>query len=265
MPRVPASDIHLNYEEYGSGPEPLVLVHGWTGTLNNWHAVVPQLPLDRLHVYAFDLRGAGESDRPASGYEAQQLADDIAEATANLGIDSFHFAGHSLGGVIGMHLALRHPARLRRLMLVEPAPSEGILSIDPEEQFYKAMSSVYDDAQKHKDFVIQALSVRPVSPELMAVVLAEKPCSPEHVDLVWQGLKQDISGDLSRIKADTLMIAADRDLVGPSNLRDAARIPNCALQVFYRVGHMVAWEVPDQLAALMDDFIKNGAAVRQEA
>jgi pimeloyl-ACP methyl ester carboxylesterase len=40
MPRIEAGGIELNYEEYGSGPEPLVLIHGWTGTLHNWHAVV---------------------------------------------------------------------------------------------------------------------------------------------------------------------------------------------------------------------------------
>ena len=262
MPKVKANEIELNYEESGTGSEPLVLVHGWTGTLHNWDLLVEHLPLDRLRVFAFDLRGAGLSDRPPSGYEAWQLADDIADAAGNLGLDRFHYAGHSLGGFIGMQIGIRHSERLKRLMLVAPAPAggTGVMGAGADE-FYAAMSAVSGDLASHHDFVLQALSTRPVPAEFIEHLLkVEQMCSREHLDLVWAGLEEDISGRLPEIKAETLMIAGDRDFVFGSNLQDFARIPNCALHVFYRVNHMLSWEVPQELAGLMADFIENGVA-----
>ena len=57
MPTINAGDINLTYEEFGTGQEPLVLVHGWTGTRRNWRAMIDCLPLDRLRVYALDSDG----------------------------------------------------------------------------------------------------------------------------------------------------------------------------------------------------------------
>src|SRR5262249_9218004 len=68
MPRVKANDIELHYVEAGTGSEPLVLIHGWISDSRNWVETIPRLPLERFHVFAFDLRGAGQSERPASGH-----------------------------------------------------------------------------------------------------------------------------------------------------------------------------------------------------
>lgn len=260
MPSVNANGIQLHYEETGSGPEPLVLVHGWTGSHHIWDSVMEHLPLDRLRVFGFDLRGAGLSDRPTSGYESAQLADDIASAASNLGLETFSFAGHSLGGAIGMQLALNHRQRLRRLMLVAPAPSAGMGVLgELAGQFYGAMSQVYADGQKHVDFLLQALTARQPSPDaVQRLVSVESACAHEHMDLCWRGLELDISSRLSGITTPTLFIVGDRDLVRDVNLQDYARIPGAALQVFYRVGHMVPWEVPQELAAVIDDFVRHG-------
>ena len=260
MPRASANEIELHYEEIGSGPEPLVLVHGWTGNLHIWDRVLEHLPRDRVRVFAFDLRGAGLSDRPPTGYETAQLAEDIAAATANLGLQRFSFAGHSLGGAIGMQLALNHPDRVSRLMLVAPAPSAGIGVLgEAGGQFYVAMSQVYDDAQKHVDFLLQALTARQLPEDAVRrLVSVEQACARAHLDLCWQGLAEDISSLLPKIVTPALVIAGDRDLMRDCNLQDQARIPGAALHVFYRVGHMIPWEVPEDLAGLFTDFIEHG-------
>jgi len=106
MPKVKANEIEMYYEVAGRGPEPVAFVHGYTASRADWLDIIPRLPLDRLRAYAFDLRGAGGSDRPVSGHNIAQYADDVADATRNLGIDTFHYVGHSMGGLIGMCLAL---------------------------------------------------------------------------------------------------------------------------------------------------------------
>jgi pimeloyl-ACP methyl ester carboxylesterase len=267
MPRVSANDIELHYEETGSGPEALVLVHGWTGNLHVWDGVMEHLPQDGVRVVAFDLRGAGLSDRPPNGYDAATLAEDIAAATANLGLQQFSFAGHSLGGAIGMQLALNHPHRLGRLMLVAPAPSAGMGVLgEVGGQFYAAMCQVYNDAERHVEFLLQALTARQLPQDAFRrLISVEQASGRAHLDLCWQGLHADISALLPKIATPALVIAGDRDILRDCNLQDHARIPGAALQVFYRVGHMVPWEVPEELAGLMTSFIEHGVAVPEGA
>src|SRR4029077_16084350 len=82
-------------------------------------------PLDRYHVYAFDLRGADQSERPPSEHCPERYADDIAAAMTALGTETFHYVGHSMCGLIGLQVALRHSRRLRKLVFVASAASGG--------------------------------------------------------------------------------------------------------------------------------------------
>src|SRR5262245_40224395 len=130
MGSVTVNGINLNYDEHGAGLEPLVLVHGFTQARTHWRALIDQLPLERLRVFAFDMRGHGKSDAPPSGYEMSQMADDVAAAMQKLGIESFHFAGHSMGCQVGVALAARHPKQCKSLTLVASAPLSGAKAFD---------------------------------------------------------------------------------------------------------------------------------------
>lgn len=71
---------------------------------------------------SFDNRGAGRSDKPAGPYTIPQLADDAAALIDALGLSRVHVLGHSMGGYIALTLALRHPRKLRSLVLVGTSP-----------------------------------------------------------------------------------------------------------------------------------------------
>ena len=77
MPKVRAYDVDLYYEDSGTGPETLVLVHGWTSSLRAWDFVIRALSAGRFRAVAFDLRGAGRSDRCPTGFEFQALDDEV--------------------------------------------------------------------------------------------------------------------------------------------------------------------------------------------
>lgn len=257
MPYVQAGEVRLHYVEHGSGPEPLVFIHGFTSSTNAWSETLPRLP-QRYHAYALDLRGAGESDKPESGYGLQIYADEIHLATLALGLDTFTYIGHSMGGVTGMAFALRHPERLRKLMLVAPAPSGGI-TIDPT--IAAQVRSMRTNREVRRGWA-KALMVRPLRDELIELGIDE--------DLKWSEAAYDeagramaelrISQELAEIKTPTLIVAGDRDFLRAANLEDAQRIPNCALHVFYRVGHNIPFDVPEEFVALLDDFIQHGTA-----
>jgi pimeloyl-ACP methyl ester carboxylesterase len=258
MPFVQAGEVRLHYVEHGSGPEPLVFVHGYTGSSRNWEELYTRIP-DGYRAICIDLRGAGESDKPASGYGPAIYARDIDAATRALGLDTFTLIGHSMGGVTAMQFAVSYRERLRKLVLVAPAPSGGITFIDPSmREQSKAMRANREARLK----LAHAMEARPMTDEAILRRIEDDLKWPEAAyDEAWQAMVDiRLSDEIARLDVPTLMVAGDRDGLRAANLADAQRIPNCALHVFYRVGHEVAADVPDEFMALLDDFIRHGVA-----
>src|SRR6476619_7075210 len=115
MPHVDVDGLTINYEVQGEG-EPLLLIP----YLSADHACYAfQLPAYTEHFscIAIDLPGSGESSKPAGPYSTEGYADQVAAFMAAAGIERAHVAGVSLGGAIGLHLAARHPERVRSLSL----------------------------------------------------------------------------------------------------------------------------------------------------
>ncbi len=115
MPHVSIGDADLHYEDAGEGP-PLLLVAGLGGKGSFWASQVPALSA-RFRVVTHDHRGTGASSRSAIVYSAAQMADDLIRLMDALRIDRAHLCGHSTGGAVGQHVALRYPDRLGRLVL----------------------------------------------------------------------------------------------------------------------------------------------------
>jgi N-formylmaleamate deformylase len=258
MQHVRANDTELYYEQAGTGREPVVLIHGWMSSRRNWEETVPRLPLDRYRVFNFDLRGAGLSGRPPSGHSPEQYADDLAAAMTALGVETFHLVGHSMGGLVGMVLALRHPARLRKLVLVAPCASGGL----PYPEMLLPCLDARRDPARYRALMKLVTQDRPLPEHLMDVIVeAATTCSDAHAEESWRTLRDlSITDRLGSIATPTLLVLGDRDGLRPYNLADAARIPNCALHVFYRAGHWVPYDVPDAFAALLADFLGHGPA-----
>src|SRR6516225_12587 len=124
MPTVHANGIDVYYEQQGSG-EPIVLI--------------PYLAADQA-CYAFqvadyakhftcisvDLRGAGQSEKPAGTYSTELFADDVAAFMQAVGVDRAHVFGLSLGAAVGMWLAARHPERVKTLSLHSSWPKTDL-------------------------------------------------------------------------------------------------------------------------------------------
>lgn len=115
MPKVPIDGFQLYYESEGDG-EPLVLIPGFASGRSLWSRQVG--PLARhFRVISFDPRGVAQSDKPDGPQTISLLADDVAALLTLLGIESAHVVGVSFGGFVAQEFALRHPLRLRRLVL----------------------------------------------------------------------------------------------------------------------------------------------------
>jgi haloacetate dehalogenase len=116
--------IRLHYRRQGQG-RALVLLHGFPQTSHQWRKVLPTLA-ERFTVVAPDLRGYGDSDRPASGYDKRTMAADVADLIKTLGLAPVVLVGHDRGGRVAHRFALDHPALLTHLILLDIAPTYDI-------------------------------------------------------------------------------------------------------------------------------------------
>ena len=116
MPKAQVNGINIFYKVQGKG-EPLVLIMGLGGECGDW---VLQLRAFTKHyrVLTFDNRGVGKSDKLSKPYTIKTMADDIVGLMDYLKIDRAHLLGVSMGGMIAQEVAINHPERVGKLILV---------------------------------------------------------------------------------------------------------------------------------------------------
>src|SRR4051794_15047585 len=115
--RVAANGIEINVAVAGTGPA-ILLLHGFPHTWQVWSAVIPTLARTR-RVIAPDLRGLGGTTRAADGYDAGTVANDARALLDTLGVTTAEVAALDLGVPPAVLLALRHPERVTRLVVME--------------------------------------------------------------------------------------------------------------------------------------------------
>jgi pimeloyl-ACP methyl ester carboxylesterase len=115
--RASVNGTSLHYRFAGAGA-PVVLLHGIPKTGYHWRYLLPLLS-HRHTVIVPDLRGLGDSDHPAGGYDSATMSDDIAALMAQLGHASYSVVGEDWGAVIGYQLAARHPQQVKALVFAE--------------------------------------------------------------------------------------------------------------------------------------------------
>ncbi len=119
MPRIDLGGARIAYAEAGSG-ETVVLLHGTASSGTQWRSLADILET-ACRVLAPDLYGYGESDPwPGHGQFALDDAVALVEALLPPGEDPIHLVGHSYGGAVALRLAMKRPARLKSLVLIEP-------------------------------------------------------------------------------------------------------------------------------------------------
>jgi 2-succinyl-6-hydroxy-2,4-cyclohexadiene-1-carboxylate synthase len=115
---IPTNGTRLHVQSYEQRGEPVIFLHFGTGHLGMWRPVLPWFVPDYWVVTA-DLRGHGDSDKPADGYTIANMAADIVGVMDHLGIPKAHFVGSSMGAEVSLRLAAEHPERVIDLVLEE--------------------------------------------------------------------------------------------------------------------------------------------------
>lgn len=146
---IPTSGTTIHVVTGGSGP-PLLLLHGYPQTHALWHKVAALLR-DRFTIVTADLRGYGDSGKPATSadyatYSKRAMALDMAEVMTALGHQRFLVCGHDRGGRVAHRLALDHPGRVAKL---------AVLDIAPTREMYRDTTDAFARAYAHWFYLIE--------------------------------------------------------------------------------------------------------------
>lgn len=129
--RVAVTGTEIAVAVAGSGP-PLLLLHGFPQTMAMWHRVAPMLA-EHFTVVCADLRGYGDSGRPAAGddhagYSKRVMAQDQVQVMSAFGFDRFAVAGHDRGGRVARRMALDHAERVTGLAVLDIVPTATVFA-----------------------------------------------------------------------------------------------------------------------------------------
>jgi pimeloyl-ACP methyl ester carboxylesterase len=111
--------ISISYLEWHQGKEPLLLLHGLADHALVWSSLGDSLA-SNYHIIAPDLRGHGDSSKPATGYSSEEIIADLEALMSYLGWRDAHILGHSWGGKLAAIWATKSPEKFRSLILVDP-------------------------------------------------------------------------------------------------------------------------------------------------
>lgn len=225
MATVTRDGVELHYELVGDGP-PLVLLPGLGLSGAAWNDVVPHLPGRRLVI--LDTRGGGRSDKPGGPYTAQQLADDVIAVLDDAGVDHASILGLSLGGMIAQEVALRHPDRVRALVLLSTYAKPDDWARRLYELRMELLQRLGLDAQfKLSTLVLfspYSLRAHPELVDRVERIFGAAPPDPEgYRNQMQYCLDHDAAARLGELSVPALVVAGGRDLIAsPAQGRELA-------------------------------------------
>lgn len=257
--------IRLYYEVLGpSSAPPLLMVRGLARTARHWGSIVSLLA-DRFRVVVFDNRGIGRSSVPLPPYSTDSMADDAVAVLDAVGLDSAHVFGVSLGGMIVQKVALRHPNRVRSLVLgcTRAGPSApklphtsvaalvGAMRLSPERAVLETAPLILS-----RGFIAR----HPEVPQRWAeLAISEPPTRRGVFGQLLAAARHDAARHLRDIRVPVLAITGDVDrLIPPECSEDIVRrVADARLQLLPGVGHDFPTEMPEQTAQLLTDFCRD--------
>ena len=274
MPRIKINDISLNYEldirdlrpsdqaQSNNDKRPVVVfINGLTMDVSGWFLQVRAFS-ERYKVLRYDCRGQGESDKPDEEYSQEMHADDLKSLMDKLGIQKAHIIGLSNGGMIAQHFILKYPEKVGALVLVDTCSYidtllEMIIKVwiraaevgGSELRYDVSLPLLFAENYMKKNLdnilALRELSVRNNPPK--PIINLAKSC-----------LKHNVNDRISEIKAPTLIIVGEEDILIPPKYSKILRekIQGSQLVIMKKCGHVPSIEKPEEFNETVINFLK---------
>jgi pimeloyl-ACP methyl ester carboxylesterase len=225
----PVNGVKIWYSVFGRG-QPVILLHGGLANSNYWGHLVPALS-SRYQVIVMDSRGHGGSTRNSEPISYDLMASDVLAVMDFLKIEKAALVGWSDGAIIGLDIAINHPARLTRLFaFAANSDPDGVADIASSPVFNKYLERAKSEYQKLSP-----------TPKEYDAFLAQ-------ITKMWETQPHFSADDLHRITTPTWIVDADHDeaIKRSNTLFMADQIPNSGLLIEPRVSHFAFLQDPEQ-------------------
>lgn len=255
MPYQLVHGVQLYYEIQGRGKQNLVLIHGNVGSSRWWDLVLPEL-LDEFTVLRMDLRGAGRSERPGTGYTLQQYSKDVRDLMHQLSFTPAVVAGHSMGGGIAMDMACTEPELLQGMILINSAPAEGLQTPPERKPLIESMISDRNLMRMALAAVVPTAAKGEFFEALVDDAMIFAPAMISNYESIGESDYQEL---LKTSAIQTLILYGKEDSLITIEMmrRTQAVIPLSRMWEFEGIGHSPIVEIPLQVAKRIQQFAKD--------
>lgn len=267
MPTVSRAGARLHYDDLGAG-ELVVMTHGLNENALYWTTTgIAGRLSGRYRVVPVEMRGHGRTARSGdpAGYDAQTLGEDLEAVADHLGYERFHLVSHATGGMVAVRLAMRDDRRLASLTLTDTGAATWPGREDPREAMAprfagRTWDEIFESLHRQPGLFLTQLDAhadrarlwsrfeemaRLGDPDVLAEFIRGFYDDPDpHVDM------------LRAIRCPTLVLLGEHDrlFVKPSRLL-VAEIPGAQLVILPGVGHMTAFEAPEETYVAIASFL----------
>lgn len=268
---IKVGDVNFHYREYPGTGEDVFLLHGYGSSTYTWEDVAPYLQKQGYHVWALDMKGFGWSDKPEDAkYDPLTLMEDVNRWMDVMGLDDVTFVGNSLGGAVAVLMALEHPERMGRMVLIDAAfynqkerplvvrmagmPfSRGVAKLFFGRWAIKwNMNRVFYHDDRVTEEKIDAYFVRMCTPNALNAQISVA----RSLDF---SIFEKYTRRIPEIKTKTLIIWGREDQWIPlkNGFRFRKEIADSMIAVIPECGHIPQEEYPEGTARLIADFMQN--------
>lgn len=239
------------------GEKVILFIHGWPANHNLFEYQFDKLPQMGYRCIAIDIRGFGNSDKPASGYSYDRLADDVRGVVDALKLQKFTLAGHSVGGAISIRYMARHKGYgVSKLVLMAAAAPSFTKHCDfpygfTKEEVDKIIQDTYKDRPKmlqgFGDIFFYQYVTEPFSEWFFQLGLQAAGYSTAALAISLRD--ESLFSDITKIHVPTLILHGIHDKVCPFDLAIILKqqIRNSILVPFENSGHGLFWEERNKL------------------
>jgi pimeloyl-ACP methyl ester carboxylesterase len=262
-------DIDIAYRIFGKG-DPILLIGGVGDKMNSWEPSILKNLSTNHTVIIFDNRGVGNTTTGTKPFSIQQLANDTTGLLDALKIQKADILGYSLGSFVAQQLAVTHPEKVNRLVLVA-ASCGGKESISLSPQVLKIGSEVIKNATNNLPISVRMLMNLTMGPELKSHPNLLQSI-PEHLyysqfypiplnsykeyyrmSTNWSG----VCDKLTKVSSPTLIITgtADKNVLPGNSLIIAAKIPGAWLVHIKDATHALMSQYPDKFNQVLQTFL----------
>jgi len=245
------------HKTIGSGPEKVVVLHGWFGDHRAYSGIFDHLDTAAF-TYAFaDIRGYGNSKNIAGEYTIGEAAGDMIALADTLGWSQFHAIGHSMTGKAVQKVAIDGGSRIKSVVALTPVPA---ISLPLDDEAFNFFASACDRDESALAIIGESTGKR-LSKVWMTNLLrrARETSRPEAFRSYMRSfIRDDLSAGADQVKAPMLVVAGEYDGGVRADMLQAViptLFPHAVIEVIANTGHYPMDEVPLHLVTRMEAFM----------